>query len=273
MGLRFVIGRAGSGKTKHCFDAIVSAMRERPLGEPIYWILPKQATFSAERELTTLGGLAGFCRARVLSFDLLGDEVLGSPAAAAAATEVSALGRQMLLGFLLRKHQDKLRYFRSVARQPGLAARLDATFAEFERSGKDADALEALLHELSVPSDDAERDLLREKVADFHLLYRAYRDALGQELVDPHRRLELVLKCMADHVPLHGATVFIDGFLEFTDRERQIIAALAKTCASVDVTLLIDPASPTLKNLHHLPGELDLFFRTEMTLIGSLRWR
>jgi len=70
VSVRFVIGRAGSGKTKHCFDAIVEAMRAEPLGAPIYWILPKQATFSAERELTTRSGLDGFCRARVLSFEL-----------------------------------------------------------------------------------------------------------------------------------------------------------------------------------------------------------
>ena len=264
MGLRFIMGRAGSGKTRHCFDAIVSAMCAQPLGPPIYWILPKQSTFSAERELTTLSGLNGFCRARVLSFDLLGQEVL-SACGGSAATEVSALGRQMLLGFLLRKHQDKLRYFRSVVRQPGLAARLDVTFAEFERCGKDADALEALLHDLSADSDDADRDLLREKVFDFHLLYRAYRDFLGQERVDPHRRLELVLQCIHDHAPLRGASVYIDGFLEFTERERKIIAALAKSCASVDVTILIDPASKTVQNIHHIPDELSLFYRTEMT--------
>src|SRR3954471_3467968 len=113
MGVRFVVGRAGTGRSRHCFDAITAALRAEPLGPPIYWLLPKQATFSAERELTTLSGLRGFCRARVLSFELLGDEVLEACGGAAVA-EVSALGRQMLLGFLLRRHQDELRFFRSV---------------------------------------------------------------------------------------------------------------------------------------------------------------
>ena len=65
MAVRFIIGRAGTGKTRHCFDAIVADMRAEPLnGPPIYWILPKQATFSAERELTTQSGLEAFTRAR-----------------------------------------------------------------------------------------------------------------------------------------------------------------------------------------------------------------
>src|SRR5688572_14401535 len=189
MSVQFVIGRSGSGKSKHCFDAIVAAMRADPLGPPIYWLLPKQATFSAERELTTLSGLRGFCRARVLSFEMLGEEILEA-CGGAAVPEVSALGRQMLLGFLLRRHQDDLRFFRSVARQPGLAARLDATFAEFERCGKDPSSLAELIHDIAPGGggDDVERNLLRDKLTDFHLLFKAYHDALGDERVDPHRR-------------------------------------------------------------------------------------
>ncbi|MEA2736264.1 MAG: ATP-dependent helicase/nuclease subunit [Humisphaera sp.] len=272
MGVRFVIGRAGTGKTRHCFDAIVADMRAAPLdGPPIYWILPKQATFSAERELTTLGGFEAFSRARVLSFELFGEEVLAA-CGGAAVPEVSAIGRQMLLGFLLRDRQDKLKFFRGVARQPGLAARLDATFAEFERCGKDPAALAELIDQL-VPMpggdsgagdvEDLEANLLRDKLTDFHLLFKAYRDALGDERVDPHRRLEQVLSCISDFTGLRNASVYIDGFLEFTDRERRMIVALTKSTQNVEITLPMDPQSRTLADVHHLPDELSLFHRTE----------
>jgi len=36
---------------------------------------------------------------------------------------VSALGRQMILGHLLRKNKDRLKYFSKVAMYPSLAAR------------------------------------------------------------------------------------------------------------------------------------------------------
>jgi len=144
MAVQFVIGRAGSGKTFRCFNDIVGAMRADPLGPPIYWVLPKQATFSAERELTCGSGLGGFCRAHVVSFDQLGREVLAR-SGGAVVPEVTPLGRQMILGHLLRRLQPRLRFFASSARQPGLAAELDATFAEFERSGKTAADLAALV--------------------------------------------------------------------------------------------------------------------------------
>ncbi|MEO6435845.1 MAG: PD-(D/E)XK nuclease family protein [Tepidisphaeraceae bacterium] len=288
MSVRFVIGRAGTGKSCRCFDAIVASMRADPLGPAIYWLLPKQATFQAERELTTLGGLSAFSRARVLSFELLGEEVL-AVCGGAAVPAISALGRQMLIGHLLRSKQDELTFFRGVARQPGLAARLDSTFAEFERCGKDPAALAEVIDQLgddreppsrassagaTAPrdasrarrdsSDDyTESDLLRRKLSDFHRLFKAYRDTLGDERVDPHRRLEQVLSCIADHAPLRGATVYIDEFLEFTERERRMIVALAQSAAAVEITWLIDPQSKTVADVHHLPDDLSLFHRTE----------
>ena len=140
MAVTFVMGRAGSGKSRRCFDAIVAGAARDPLGPPIYWLLPKQATFTAERELTCCSGLEAFCRARVVSFDEFGRDIFNE-CGGSSIPEITPLGRQMILGHLLRQHRTKLRFFSQVARQPGLAAELDATFAEFERSGKTADDL------------------------------------------------------------------------------------------------------------------------------------
>ena len=63
--------------------------------------------------------------------------------------------------------------------------------------------------------------------------------------------------------PLRGAAVYIDAFYEFTDRERRMIVALAQSCASVELTLTIDPASRTLADVHHIPDDLSLFHKTE----------
>ena len=54
MPVRFVLGRAGTGKTRHFLEQIQALVRPDPLGPPIYLLLPKQATFLAERWLTLL---------------------------------------------------------------------------------------------------------------------------------------------------------------------------------------------------------------------------
>src|SRR5688572_26893663 len=92
MPARFIIGRAGTGKTRYIRDQIIAALRADPLGPPIYWILPKQATFQAERELTCgTTDLGGFCRARVVSFDQLGGDILND-CGGIAVPQITALG-------------------------------------------------------------------------------------------------------------------------------------------------------------------------------------
>src|SRR5437588_6074223 len=102
MAVTFVIGRAGSGKTRRCVDAIVDAVRADPLGPPIVWLLPRQATFAGERELTCNTALGGSMRARVLSFEQLGHAILAE-CGGVSIPEVTPIGRQMLLGHLLRR--------------------------------------------------------------------------------------------------------------------------------------------------------------------------
>src|SRR3954447_20699453 len=253
MAVRLVIGRAGSGKTRRCFEGIVAALRADPLGPPVYWIVPKQATFMTERQLTCAAGADGrggwgFCRARVLSFDALGEEILAE-CGGAAIPEVTALGRQMILGHLLRKHQKDLRFFAQAARHAGLATKLDATFAEFERHGRDAADLAALQEDLSrIVARTGEQQALYDKVHDLRLIYDAYTAYLGQERLDRHRRLEQVLSCISTSRAFRGAKVYVDGFAAFSDYERAVLAQLGKTCDAVEIMLLMDTKSPLLAN-------------------------
>ncbi|HZL38461.1 MAG TPA: PD-(D/E)XK nuclease family protein [Tepidisphaeraceae bacterium] len=263
MSVTFVIGRAGSGKTFRCFTAIVEAMRADPLGPPILWLLPKQATFTAQRRLTCDSGLEGFCRARVVNFEQLG-ELISSKCGGAAVPEVTPLGRQMILGHLLRKHSTQLTFFGSVARQVGLAGELDRTFAELERAGKGAEDIAALLDSLQHGSaPDTEGDSLAAKLRDLHLLYKAYSDYLGQDRLDQHRRLQQVLASVKSCSFLANSTIYVDEFYDFTDHERRMLGAIAKAGARMEITMLMDPHSPLLRDPNLRPEDMGLFHRTE----------
>jgi ATP-dependent helicase/nuclease subunit B len=263
MAVQFVIGRAGSGKTRRCFEAIVAALRADPLGPPIYWLVPRQATFTAERELTCNSGLDAFCRARVGSFDEFGRDIFDE-CGGSSIPEITPLGRQMILGHLLRQHRTQLRFFSQVARQPGLAAELDDTFGEFERSGKTADDLAILIADLS-ESNAADLQLapLLAKLHDTRLLYEAYTNYLGQERLDPHRRMKQVEAALARCASLRETTIYVDGFLDFTEHERRTLVGVAKARARLEICLTMDPRGPVLADPNLLPDEMSLFRRTE----------
>jgi len=261
MPVRFVIGRAGSGKTHRFFHAIRDALRQDPMGPGIYWILPRQATFMAERELTVASGLGGFCRARVLSFDELGSELLAE-CGGSAVPRITRLGRRLILGHLLRRHESSLRFFSKVARHPGMAARLEASLAEFERCGRDPADFQKLASRLA---GDSTADSLALKLHDIHLIYQAYVQYLGQDRLDPRRWMQQVLANILQSNRLKNATVYVDAFSEFDDFERRMLARIGRVCACMEISLLMDPRSPVLKDPQQPLRELSVFHPAEQT--------
>ena len=266
MSLRFIIGRGGTGKSVHCFRSIISMLKERPLGEEILFLLPRQATFNAQRMLACGGELNGFCGVRVESFDELAAELMAE-CGGKAIPQVSTLGRQMILGHLLRKNQNRLRYFSKVATYPSLAARLEGALSEFDRCGTEPQKLAEAAAKISDDAQEAAVDsqVLSAKLHDLELLYQAYCDYLGQERLDPKRRMEHLLRCIDSSGRVRRATIFVDEFLELTDLERRMLARLAKRAKRVEVTLLMDPKSAVLVNPEKIPDEGSLFHRTEWT--------
>ncbi|MDD4494939.1 MAG: hypothetical protein PHV32_11460, partial [Eubacteriales bacterium] len=50
MSLRFIYGRAGSGKTSRCLEEISSRIRQG-VNHPVIFLVPEQFTFQSERDL------------------------------------------------------------------------------------------------------------------------------------------------------------------------------------------------------------------------------
>ena len=70
--LEFIIGRAGSGKTTACLNAIKEKLIHSPTGKPLVILLPDHMTFAIERQLALeLKDYGGFTRAYVLGMSRL----------------------------------------------------------------------------------------------------------------------------------------------------------------------------------------------------------
>lgn len=263
MPVRFVLGRAASGKTRLCLNEITEMARTQPLGAPIFFIVPRQATFAAQRMLACGGELPGFCRIRVLSFDLLVESILAECGGEAVPT-ITPRGRRIILAHLLRNLADQLTVYRGAATRAGLAEELDATFAELEHNGFGIGNLNFAIDDLSAqnPEPQSAAAILLDKLRDIRLLFQAYHAFLGADRIDPQRRRNWVLHCINAADAVKGGSIYIDGFLEFSDFEQQLILALA-TVADVTITLLIDPDAAVVKNPHTIPDEMSLFHRTE----------
>lgn len=256
MAVRIVAGRSGSGKTLRCFREIVAELRARPLaGPPIYWVVPRQATFSAERWLACGSGLTAFTRCRVVSFEGLAQEVL-THTGALGRPVISKAGRLTLLAHLLRENAAKLRHFKSSARQPGLAEELLGLLDEFGRHG----AMESLNGTLS---DLDPQSALHAKLSDVALLHAGYTAFLGPGRFDKDSRMAHVLQHIGAVPAFNQAAVYVDGFLDLLDFERRMLLGLCETAAQVDISFLMDPESRLLEKFDELPSEDSVFHKTE----------
>ena len=274
MAVRFIIGRAGSGKTFHCLEAIRSRLRIDPVDGPrLIFLVPEQASQQMERAILlprgasgSEGAVAASHRAEVFSFLRLADRVLESTAAPIRTT-LSESARVMVLRYLLARHGPKLAYYRRVERFSGFFERLSATIVELIQECVTPADLAASIGDAGVtPSSGRDADPAHAaKMHDIVLIYSAYLEFLGVDRLDPSQHLELSRECLARCEWVHGAELWVDGFASLSGQEAMTLAVLAKLCSHVEIAVLLDPSQ-----IGVLPGEKPKRPKVEKSKLGCL---
>lgn len=145
MGLRFVLGRSGTGKTTYCLDAIRAKLQGEPDGAPLIMLVPEQATFQTEYALLKDTSLSGTIRAQALSFRRLAFRVM-QETGGTALIPISDNGKHMMLFKIIHRLGKQLELFQSGAEQPGFIERLGELLTEWKRYGIDANLLKEKRH-------------------------------------------------------------------------------------------------------------------------------
>jgi len=251
MTIRLIIGRAGTGKTATCLDAVREELRRRPTGPLLILLVPEQATFQTEYALASTPGLPGFIRAQVLSFRRMAFRVLQEVGGAARA-HIGDLGKRMMLRSLLEKQAAQLKVFRHAAGQPGFTETIASTLSELKSYCVGAEELAATINLLNSTSGTKQ---LADKLADISLLYNGLEEALKDRYIDPDDYLNLLAEHIEHSEAMRGATVWVDGFSGFTPQEYRVLMALAHTVAQVNITLC-----SSIESLTGSPVESDPFY-------------
>lgn len=242
MSVRFILGRAGTGKTHHCLGEIRARLAEESAeGHSLVLLVPEQASLQMERAILAEPGPTASHRAEVVSFRRLAYRVLaevgdsGSPPKRA----LTDLGRAMALEHLLTTLTADLRYFRHTRRRAGFVRKLSATVAELIGEAiHPGDILRA-----SNDSDQTnDNPLVARKLWDLGTIYQAYLDYLGTSKVDPSQYLGLARERLALWPRLREAHVWMDGFAWLSRQEELTVVALAGVVAHLDITVMIEPA-------------------------------
>ncbi|MEX2461748.1 MAG: helicase-exonuclease AddAB subunit AddB [Paenibacillaceae bacterium] len=281
MTIRFILGRAGSGKSRRCLDEIRVQLAAEPQGNPLILLVPEQATFQAEVALVSTPGISGIIRAQVLSFRRLAWRVM-QETGDTAKLPIDDIGKIMLLQRILDKHDAELKLFQSSKDKMGFLERLNAFFTELKRYCISAEVLrdyyaKKMTSSINTSKDECEAkavaqtetkgssstSLLNDKLHDLLLLYGEFEQALAKQYLDGEDYLANLAKQLQQSTGVREADLWIDGFFGFTPQEQEAVLQCMRHCRSITITLCLDRAYSAGER----PDELNLFYPTAITMV------
>jgi ATP-dependent helicase/nuclease subunit B len=258
MAIRFVIGRAGSGKTRHCLDEIRQKLTADPAGNPLIMLVPEQATFQAEYELVSTPELGGMMRAQALSFRRLAWRVM-QETGGTARLAIDDTGKKLLLHKLLHQHRNELKWFHASVDQMGIIDNLNQLFTEFKRYRITGERLE---RHLSSAQECLRTGLLADKLSDIKLVYRKFEEELSKLYLDGEDCLTMLANQLPQSLYVREAEVWVDGFNGFTPQEFAVLEQLMVCAKDMTIALCLDREYGAGEQ----PDELALFHPTARTM-------
>ncbi|WP_233880471.1 helicase-exonuclease AddAB subunit AddB [Virgibacillus halodenitrificans] len=258
MGLRFLLGRAGTGKSGRTMDEIKEKLLDQPNGTSIFYIVPDQMTFQQESALFHDKDIVGSIRAQVVSFSRLAWRIL-QETGGGTKQFISSVGVQMMLRKIIEEKTDDWRVFQKAMEKQGFLSQLEKMIIEFKRYNISPEALQSQMKEIEgyVHKESGEEALIS-KLDDLGYIYEKLMVALQGKYIDSEDQLQLLADKISESSLLEDAEVYLDGFHRFTPNELVVVEALLKKCKSVTIALTVD-------GLETEASELDLFYQTVET--------
>lgn len=231
MAIRFVLGRAGSGKTHLCVTEILRALADPQQTARLLLLTPEQSTFQMEQLLAQGSPRGGYWRAEVLSFTRLVTRIEAERPPPRRV--ISDLARQLGLRLAALRQAEALPALRRLLDRSGFLEGLDRLVTRLLQERTTPQALAS-----AVQRGDAR---LRQRLEPLVLLYEEYARWLGTAGIDPDQRIDHAAQQLAATDWLRGAEVWVDGFSHFTQQQLELLMQLASIARQVSVTLLLDP--------------------------------
>lgn len=239
MSIRFIYGRAGTGKSKFCIDEIGSKLTDNEENKLII-LVPEQYTFTTENKVLKVIGEQAFLRIEVLSFKKMA-RIVFEECGGRVKEIIKESGRNMLIHRVLNENIELLDYFKKISREQGFNEIISEIITEFKKYNIDTESLIQIIEKI----DDNE---LSQKIKELSLIYEAFNLKMHEGYIDGDDELTLLNKKLLKENIYKGAEVWIDEFTTFTPQQLDIIRILARECKRVNITLCMDSNSELSNN-------------------------
>lgn len=219
-------------------------------------IVPEQFSHEAERQLCRVGGDTVSRYAEVLSFSRLADRVAAVHGGAARAY-LDQGGRVLAMAMAAEQVSSRMKYFAAVLRKPEFLADVVKIVDEFQSCCLQPDGL--------MEAASRAEGQFAQKLEELSLLYEAYLAVCANGKADPAERLLRLRDSLAETDWADKRSFYIDGFIDFTGAEAEVLEVLLRRSEHVWLTATVDetnavtrPVQDTVQKVQRLAQKWDV---------------
>lgn len=225
--LKLIIGRAGTGKSTQVLRDMCAQGSVRPQ----VLIVPEQRSHETERALCAVGGPTVSLWAEVLSFSRLCSRIF-QYAGGAGADELDSGGRLLLMHKAVKQVSPDLTVYRRPSQKASFLTSLLDTLDELKNAGVSPETL------IRAGEDRADQEGAR--LQDLGLICGTYQALTSEITLDPRDRLDRAAQRLLSSDWAAGKDIWVDGFVDFTAPQSQILRVLMQQANSLTVAITCD---------------------------------
>ena len=256
MGIKCVVGTAGSGKTHYARSRAAELAAE---GKRVVLLVPEQFSFETERAMLQLLPASLADSVEVFSFTSLSRKV-SRETGGIAGKRLDQSGRAAVMNVAMAQVQDHLSLYSGSRKRQDLIRNMLSAVSEFKSC--------AISPELLIQTaEKTEESVLSQKLRELSLIYGAY-NAVIQNIgsIDPLDDLTRLAVNLRQLEYFGDAAVIADSFTGFTKQELAVLEQIISQCEMFEITLCCE-AADTRKG----SGGQDDLFKVVHHTIEALR--
>ena len=253
MGLQFVFGGSGAGKSTKVYDKVIRQSMEHP--EKKYFIMvPDQFTMSTQKELCQAHPHGGILNIDVLSFSRLTHRI-AEEVGRKQRVILDDTGKNLVLRKVAMEKEAQLVLLREKVKRPAYIHEVKSMISEFYQY----DIHQKDMEEMIAQAEG--KGALAWKMQDLKVLYDGFSQYIKEKFITTEEALEELCAMIPRSALLRQSVVVFDGFTGFTPIQNRVLLQLMQVAEEVIVTLCADGP----EDIEQGASEQSLFALSEKT--------
>ena len=261
MGLEFLYGASGHGKTHTLYSRIIEeASKSTDSTRKYVLIVPEQSSLQAQKDIVRMHPNKGVFNIDVLTFGRLGYRIFEELSTNLCET-IDDTGKNLIIRKVMNEVKDQLKIIH-VNRKIGVVSEVKSMISEFKQYGITVDGLAEIIDRISGS------DRLKQKLNDVLIIYRGFEEYIKERYITAEDKPEELLRVIDKSAFFDNAVVAFDGFTGFTPVQYRIFEKILLKSEHVINTVTL----PQDENYNVITGEEELFFMSKnmMRIMGKI---